>query len=188
VPDETFDDIYPPAVKAVSDFQWTPIRVCVRIAELLSPDPSVRILDVGSGAGKFCIAIAALTGAAVRGIELHPELVDVAREAARRYRVKVELAAGSFEHEDPAAFDVVYLFNPFVLPLIFPGTTNLPADGGAKEAARAITAAEQFLEAARPGTRVVTYCGFGGAMPSCFERRAQERWDGSFLELWTKTV
>ncbi len=82
VPDETFDEIYPEAIRRVSPAHWTPIRVAARVVELLALPPSAHVLDVGAGAGKFCIAVAAMSGARVRGVEREPELVAVAREAA----------------------------------------------------------------------------------------------------------
>jgi len=43
---------------------------------------------------------------------------------------------------------------------------------------------ERRLAAARPGTRVVTYHGFGGEMPPGFER---VRRDADELSLWIRT-
>ena len=49
-----------------------------------------------------------------------------------------------------------------------------------------ITVATTFLDAARVGMRVVTYCGFGGTLPGGYERLEQEGEDGALLELWEK--
>ena len=51
---------------------------------------------------------------------------------------------------------------------------------------RDVAAAERFLHGARDGTRVVTYCGWGGTMPKGYELVLRERCAG-LLELWRKT-
>lgn len=50
---------------------------------------------------------------------------------------------------------------------------------------RDVTATERFLERAKSGTRVVTYCGWGGSMPAGYELVLRER--AGTLDLWTKT-
>ena len=105
VPDETFDEIYPDAVRHASPIHWTPMRVCARVVDLLRLSSGDRLLDVGAGAGKFCIVAAAMSRARVRGIERYPELTAVAREASRRLKIEVEIESGSFDGEDAANID-----------------------------------------------------------------------------------
>lgn len=184
VTDESFDAIYPFAVSAVSCAHWTPVRVAVRIVELLHLRRDERLLDVGAGVGKFCVVAAARSGAGVRGVERRPDLASVGREAARRYGVDVDIALGSFEAEDPRAFDAVYVFNPFTEEIALEGVDDDALD--AERAVCDVSAAERFLEAARPGMRLVTFCGFGGNVPSAYEQEAKEVWDEGALELWVK--
>jgi tRNA A58 N-methylase Trm61 len=186
VPDETFDEIYPDVVRSASAAHWTPVRICARVVELLRLRPGDRLLDVGAGAGKFSLVTAAMSGARVRGVERQPQLVKVAREAARRLAIDVEVTDGSFEAEDPQRVDAAYFFNPFTETTLLPGLRDVAADHFAGRAAADIAAAERFLETARIGMRVVTFCGFGGAVPAAYERLAQEAWEGGVLELWEK--
>lgn len=186
VPDETFDEIYPDPVKKASSAHWTPVRVCARVVELLRLGSGDRLLDVGAGAGKFCIVAAAMSHARVRGIERQPALAEVAREAARRLRIDTEVQVGTFESEDVTAVDAIYLFNPFVETILLPGVREVAGDRFAGRAAMDIATAEASLQRARVGTRLVTFCGFGGAVPLDYERLAQEAWDGGVLEVWVK--
>src|ERR1700712_3448736 len=87
VPDEMFDEVYPDVIRKASAEHWTPMLVCQRAVELVGLRAGDRLLDVGAGVGKFCIAAAAMTGASVRGVERQSQLVAVAREAARRLMV-----------------------------------------------------------------------------------------------------
>lgn len=186
VPDETFDEVFPEAVKHVSEVHWTPVEVAFRAARLLAPTRTARILDVGAGAGKFCLVAAAATGADVHGVERSPYLASVAREAARRMGLAIDVRETSFESEDPASFDGIYLFNPFTESLCVPGAV-VAFEHEARRSRSDVRRAEKFLRGARVGARVATFCGFGGPMPNRYERVVREQRGGGVLEIWTKT-
>jgi hypothetical protein len=167
---------------------WTPVSVAKRAAELLAYTNSLRILDVGSGIGKFCIVGAAVTGATFAGIEHRRYLVRTARATAERLGVEsARFFHGTFETVDVAKFDGLYFFNPFGENLWSEGhfdeTVELSHDRFVADTERANT----LLTRARIGTRVVTYHGFGGEMPSGYRRIVRERWYRDHLELWVKT-
>lgn len=190
VPDPDLDVLFPDAVHEASFVHGTPVRVAARIVELLGLGPSDRVLDVGSGAGKFCLVATAMCGARVRGVERDPRLVAVAREAARRLRLDATFEEGSFTPAVAEGVDVVYLFNPFTpTPFLagsWPGRRRGPRGTAASERASVIASVSRFLEQAKRGLRVVTFCGFGGPMPASYVQRASETWDDGALEVWEK--
>lgn len=187
VVDRSFDDVFPARFRRLSSVHWTPVEVAVRVAGLLAAKPRARILDVGSGVGKFCIVgAAAQPHASFCGVEHRGHLLPVARAAARKVGVPAEFCEGTVESLDPLTFDAVYLFNPFA--------ENLAADDdriddvvelGSNRFWRDVFAMERFLRDARSGMRVATYCGWGGAMPSGYELIMRESRAGT-LELWEK--
>src|SRR5258708_18721865 len=83
VSDSDFDQVYPRAAREVSSAFWTPVSVALRVARLLVQGSPTRVLDVGSGVGKFCIVGAAATGASLVGVEHREHFVCTARETAR---------------------------------------------------------------------------------------------------------
>jgi SAM-dependent methyltransferase len=184
--DRVFDQVFPAKVREVSSVYWTPVDVAMRAARLLTVNASSRILDIGSGVGKFCI-IAAAAGAHVRGIEHREHFVDIARDAAAKLGVQPQFHLGTLDEQDPASIDGIYLFNPFAENLS-PPEDHLDETVELSDArfCRDIETAERFLNAARLGTRVVTYCGFGGAMPATYRLVRRERSSGN-LELWVKS-
>jgi SAM-dependent methyltransferase len=184
--DRRFDEIFPVAVRRASCVHWTPVEVAVRVSHLLTVVPSARILDIGSGVGKFCLVAAAASTARVTGIEHRTHFVDIARDAATKLGVDVDFRRGSIEDLDPAAFDGIYLFNPFAENLASPedhldktvelNETRFHSD---------VETTERFLASAPYGTRVVTYCGFGGQMPGAYVLERRERCAG-IIEVWVK--
>jgi predicted RNA methylase len=188
VVDRVFDEVFPRSARRESSVHWTPVEVAMRAAKLLAVQPKARILDIGAGVGKFCIVAAAtVAGARIRGVEHRSHLVAVARVAAAQVGVDVDFTHGTLDDHDPASVDGVYLFNPFAENLAS-REDHLDETVELSEARfwRDIESAERFLSAARAGTRVVTYCGWGGAMPPEYELALRERRAGT-LELWVKS-
>lgn len=188
VVDSIFDDVYPLAMRAVSSSFWTPVSVAVRAADLLVHGKADRILDVGSGVGKFCIVGGASTRATFVGVEQRSHFVRAAEEARQRVGVRsVQFIQGSFDDVDITDFDGVYFFNPFEENL-WGADTQLDHSVELSEARffADIEASKSMLERARIGTRVVTYHGFGGDMPPSYELVLSEPIRTDKLELWIK--
>ena len=69
-----FDRLLPFYWRRLSIMHWTPVHVARRAAQLLVTGPKTRVLDVGSGPGKFCLvgAMATLGHFTGRGAEAPP--------------------------------------------------------------------------------------------------------------------
>ena len=52
--DTIFDDLYPEHIQELSLMHWTPVDIAKKASDFLAL-PSTRVLDIGSGVGKFCI-------------------------------------------------------------------------------------------------------------------------------------
>jgi len=186
VTDEMFDDLYAWNIRAMSRVYWTPLRVALRCAALLADRPGVRVLDVGSGTGKLCILGALTTAGRFTGIEQYPGLVEHARSVAKVLGVTPVFREGFFTALDPADYDALYFFNPFVdnaWPRPFHHERSAPLVRGTFEGN--VAEAQAFMRAARPGTRVVTYNGLGGPIPEGYELQIREEL-GCVIELWVK--
>ncbi|HEX7671031.1 MAG TPA: class I SAM-dependent methyltransferase [Polyangiaceae bacterium] len=161
----------------------------MRAAELLVTSHASRVLDVGSGVGKFCIVGAAATGATFTGVEHRPRFVSVARRVAEAFGVtSARFQCTTFDAVAAKNFDGIYLFNPFEENLwgpleVLDETVPLSRERFARDTVRA----ERLLTSARVGTRVVTYHGFGSVMPPGFRLTLRERQRSGNLELWVKT-
>lgn len=185
VSDRAFDEVYPLPVRQRSRLYWTPVEIAVRAAQMLAHEPGSTILDIGAGVGKFCLVAAAAVRSEVRGIEHRAHLVDVARAAAAKLGVTPSFEHGSLDRLDMSGIGGVYLYNPFSENLCSPAERlDASVELSEHRFRKDVAATELLLDRARVGTRVVTYCGFGGEMPDGYALIARER-QGQ-LELWVK--
>ena len=56
--DKQFNELYPPAIQSLARRHWTPLDVARKAANYLAAEDNVKILDIGSGVGKFCLSAA----------------------------------------------------------------------------------------------------------------------------------
>jgi SAM-dependent methyltransferase len=183
VQDEVFDRIFPRVVRTLSHVNFTPLDVARRAAGLLVPEPGCRVLDVGAGAGKFCLVGALTTEGSFTGIDRSPTLVDVARELAHRFGIpRAHFLLGDVRSESWTSYDSFYLYNPFDIMI---GAVSWGFFEDAEQ--QDCVAFTEATLAERPaGTRVVTFHGFGGLVPKNYERIVAEGQGLDALELWVK--
>ena len=188
ISDEAFDGLYPRSQRLRSHVHWTPIEVALRVSEMLAPSPGGRILDVGSGAGKMCIVGALTSGAHWTGVELSGEMVRAATTVARYLDAGAQT---TFLHTDGLDLDWrpfggIYLYNPFSEAVFSDG----PEDPVLRQATyvHAVVEVEQKLETLQLGARVVTFHGFGGAMPPGFALTESVPMHEDSLCLWVRVT
>jgi SAM-dependent methyltransferase len=189
IADRDFDEVFPKWARNLSKTHWTPVDVAMRAAAWLTEDPETRVLDVGAGAGKFCLVGALTTGGIFTGVELRPRLTLLATEVARRYGVKrCRFVAGDAFELDWRDYDAFYLFNPFAEQL--PGCSFIDdaIPRGPDHFHRYVDAVERRLDELPVGTRIVTYHGFGGRMPFSWAPVTSMRMHAGSLALWRKTA
>lgn len=176
--DHVFDQFLPDALRAVSDQYWTPLVVIRRAAQWLDELNVRTVLDIGSGAGKFCVAAALGGHCHFTGLEQRPHLVEAARALARAFAVtdRTCFLAGTFGVLPLPRVDAYYLFNPFDEAAFHP-EARLDHDVDHSHARRQhdIAAVQQLLREAAVGTYVLTYNGFGGNLPADYRELRVDR-------------
>jgi SAM-dependent methyltransferase len=188
--DDEFDCVYPPDIQRVSRRFWTPLAVAWRAAAWLDALHVTRVLDIGSGPGKFCVAAAAQApNVAFLGVEQRLHLVEAARETSSRMRtLNARFAVGDATLARLDEFDAVYLFNPFAENVFEDNeqvdlTVELSLDRYKRDLRRVWAA----LAAARLGMIVVTYHGFGAPLPRGYECLDAKPAGSDRLCIWRKT-
>ncbi len=185
VSDLRFDNLFPEAVQRASQIHWTPVDVARRAAELLDVGPQTRVLDIGSGAGKFCMVGALTTPGHFTGVEQRPHLVTMAKKVIRQYHIpRVDFISGGMEDADWTKFTGFYIFNPFIENL-FAAAERIDqgTDFGHDKFITQVRYLQMKLTLLPVGTHIVTFHGFGGEMPPGFEVKVRERWGEDYLVL-----
>lgn len=189
-PDRVFDRFLPYELRVVSGQYWTPLVVAVRVAEWLDELDIRTVVDVGSGAGKFCVAAASAGSAHFTGVEQRARLVSAARDLARTFEVdaRVTFVHATLGEAPMPEADAYYLYNPFGENLFGLGE-HLDEDVELSIARyrRDVLAVEDMLRSAATGTYLVTYNGFGGRVPATYLEVCVDREMPNVLRAWKKT-
>jgi len=187
--DRAFDRFLPERLREVSSEFWSPLAVARLAAEWFDSLGVQRVVDVGSGAGKFCVAAALFGRSDFVGLEQRPFLVMSARGLARLFDVngRVRLVLGSLGHVPTPTADAYYFFNPF-------GDYSVGLHAGAEREqavvaeryARDVATTEHLLRDAPAGTCLLALNGFGGRVPPDYDL-LRANWDvRGGLRLWRK--
>ena len=168
--DAEFNQLYPFSIQQLAHLHWTPLNITRKIIQFLASDESVRILDIGGGVGKFCLAAAYYkANAQFYGIEQRKNLVEHANEAKNRLGLEnVSFNCGDFTQLDLKEYDHFYLYNPFF--------ENVE---GSEKIDDTILYSESLynyynqylykqLEEMPSGTRVATYCSWDEEIPPVY--------------------
>jgi SAM-dependent methyltransferase len=187
--DHVFDQFLPDAPRAVSEQYWTPLAVIRRATEWLDELDVRSVLDIGSGAGKFCVAAALGGRSDFTGLEQRPHLVEAARTLARTFGVtdRACFIEGTFGELPLPHVEAYYLYNPFD-ELAFAAESRLDHDVDISHARRQrdIAAVQKLLREARAGTYILTYSGFGGNLPPGYRELRVDRGFPQVLRLSRK--
>lgn len=191
LPDERlFDRFLTYDLRIVSAQHWTPLAVAKRVAEWLNQLGVETVVDVGSGAGKFCVATALATQCKFIGVEQRSRLVHAAGDLAEIFGVdqRVRFIHGTLSQGDVPEADAYYLYNPFGENL-FGSDDWLDADVeiGKERYEQDIALMESLLERAPIGTYLIKYNGFGGLVPSSYDALHTDLCLPNLLRLWQKT-
>lgn len=118
--DKVFDLIYPSSIQLLALPHWTPIEVAKKAAHFLAMEDNSRILDIGSGVGKFCLTAAHFKPKSIfYGIEQRERLVNEADAAKQALHVRnAFFINGNFTQIDFSNYDHFYFFNSFYENLV----------------------------------------------------------------------
>jgi hypothetical protein len=190
VVDGDFDVWLPPAVRPPSGRYWTQVGVTMRISRWLEAHGVRSVLDVGSGAGKFCV-VGALSSSsmAFTGVEQRGHLVDAAESLADRFGVatRTTFVHGDLDAVDFTRFGALYFYNPSGENMFPPGARlDDTVEVSRARFARDVETVQRLLERMPLGSYMVTYNGCGARIPDSFELVRARVAGNNLLRLWRK--
>jgi SAM-dependent methyltransferase len=185
VPDDEFNAVYPYNVQRLSRKHWSPVAVAKAASEFLVSYPGEKVLDVGSGVGKFCMVGAANTKGHFTGIEQRKHLVELSQKVAVRYGLRnVEFIHGNITAIDFSVYNAFYFYNSFYENLdSYQRIDDTVWLDDQLYDTYSLHLLEQ-LSRLHTGTRLATYCTPPNVVPRSF--RLVDSLHGGFLNFWEK--
>lgn len=113
--DKDFHRLYPLDIQKLANRHWTPLDVARTASEFLAPGNGLKILDIGSGVGKFCLTAGHYRpNGLFYGIEQRKDLHDYSHRVKDQLKLSnVSFRNGNFTQLDFAKFDHFYFYNSF---------------------------------------------------------------------------
>jgi SAM-dependent methyltransferase len=184
--DRVFNSLYPKPIQEVAEKHWTPLAVAEKAAAFLAASPDAKVLDIGSGSGKFCLTAAHNHPLSLfYGIEQRHNLVALSTDLAEKLKLEnVFFICDNITNIDFSAYDSFYFYNSFYENIT--GTQKI--DFSVKYSEELYNYYNRYLykQLAKKaaGTRLVTYHSFGSEIPSGFEVVHTDY--NEFLKFWIK--
>ncbi len=170
VEDSTFNELYPPRIKKLSSNHWTPISVAKMAADYLVDKPNRKVLDIGSGAGKFCLIGASTTKGRFYGVEQRKSLITLSKKIAVKHAIEnVEFIHSNITQISFMQYDSFYFYNSFYENI----NTSQPIDNTIYTEKSLYYIYSDYvkkqLEKVPIGTRLVTYYSLWDEIPKGFD-------------------
>jgi SAM-dependent methyltransferase len=171
ITDSECDDLlFSVSAKSRSSVHWTPLKIIMQASQWLAPKAGTKVLDVGSGVGKFCIVGACFTEGYFTGVEHRAQLVHQAKKAAKKAKVSnVQFLLDDMISVDFGQFDSFYLFNPFYENLVSSLAIDDEIELSEQKYQGYLRHVNTKLDRLKSGTRVATYFGSDLNIPSSYE-------------------
>ena len=183
--DTAFDNALKKSVQGHSYIHWTPIEVIQTAVEWLGTKSENRILDIGSGVGKFCIIGAMNSRAHFTGVETRKNLVDEAFVLKKELKLSnVDFIHSDIKEIDFKNFTSFYFYNKFCENMAISGSI----DDQIKFDEEAYYFYQDFvvdqLKKTPKGTKLVMYCSPDLDISIDFDLK--DMYFEGLLQLWVK--
>lgn len=114
VEDYEFNAIYPEQIRKLAEKHWTPVEVAKIASKFLVDKAGAKVLDIGSGAGKFCLVGSSLTKGDFSGVEQREYLCKLSNSLSQHYRLpNVKFIHSNITSINFKEYDAFYFYNSF---------------------------------------------------------------------------
>ena len=184
--DIKFNQLYPRHIANLDSRHWTPLSVAKKAGKYLAAEKGARVLDIGSGVGKFCLTAAYFNPRATfYGVEQRKELVDHANKAKQVLGVEnVHFITANLTDIKLTDYEHFYFYNSFYENLV----ENDHIDDNIWHSERLYEKYNRYLylqmKKLTTGTRIASFHSLEEDMPDGFHLIGSEVED--LLKFWIK--
>jgi len=186
IKDEEFDVIYPERVQKLTKRHWTPIGVAKIAARFLVDKPGTKVLDIGSGVGKFCMLGSAFTKGFFTGIEQREYFYQLSNRLVQSYRLpNVKFIHANITQINFKEYNSFYFFNSFFENIDSTAMIDDTITADIKLYALYSLYVREQLSEMPIGTRLVTYWSDLKEVPVGYKIHSTSL--EGLLKMWEKT-
>jgi SAM-dependent methyltransferase len=184
--DAAFHQLYPEPIRSLARLHWSPLYIIRKVVSFLTPNDTVKVLDIGSGVGKFCLAAAFYKpSGSFFGVEQRKALVGYAESAQQQLGItNAGFIHGNFTQLHLNDFDHFYFYNAFFENLA--GTEKIDNEIVYSNELYNYYSIYLYNQLTKmpAGTRIATYCSWGDEIPPGYQL-AEAHFD-NLLKCWIK--
>ena len=185
IEDVEFDHIYPEDLRETAEIHFTPVEVSKIAAQYLVEKPGARILDIGSGTGKFCMVGSVCTDGYFTGVEQRGNLCNLADRISSHYQLaNVEFIHANITEIRFKDYDAFYLFNPFYENICMSGAIDDTIELDRQLYNDYCLYVRRQLDEMPAGTKLATYFSYLDEVPLSYQVQSTGM-DGK-LKMWEK--
>jgi SAM-dependent methyltransferase len=184
--DAQFNTLFPEPIRKMTRRHWTPLLVAQKAAAFLRTGPGVKILDIGSGCGKFCLAAGYYyPDTQFTGVEQRAYLTEVANTALKTLGLKnVNLLTANITEITFKDYQHFYFYNSFYENLAETEKIDQAIPYSKELFEQYSYYLYKQLREARKGTRLVTYHSVETEIPD--EYQIVQTDVNDYLKCWIK--
>ena len=185
--DTDFNTIYPSPLNDLAGLHFSPITVIQEAIEFLVQQEGTRVLDIGSGAGKFCMVGASCSTGVFTGVEQHEHLHLISKKMSKFYQIKdVHFIHQNINTINFSDYDAFYFFNSFYENLDTSDSliSNMEINRDLYHEYSAYVYNQ--LQHMPIGTRLVSYFSYNLEIPNNYLLQSSSH-EGK-LKMWVKTT
>ncbi len=185
IEDDEFDEIYPEDIRPMAFTHFTPVDMAIKAAKFLVQKPRTRVLDIGSGAGKFCMIGSVCTDGHFTGVEQRDNLHEMAKRIYQKYQLKnINFINANINQIDFSDYDAFYFFNPFYENIIQFEKIDDAVEVETNLYAEYSNYVKNQLDQMPVGTRLVTFYSAYDEVPKSYQLISNS--DRQKISMWKK--
>jgi hypothetical protein len=172
ISDEKFDEIYSFEIRELSERHWTAVFVAKVASDFFCNQKPVKILDIGSGVGKFCFVGAALHPASqFHGVDIRQNFIDISNQIKNTYALyntvffQKNVLDINFD-----GYDGIYFFNSFQEKIDTTSALDYKSEISIEKYIAYTTHILKELNKMPAGTKLATYYSEDFCVPPSFKR------------------